>query len=77
MAQVLVRDLDPEVVGRLKEQARQHGRSLQGEVRSILERAAETYTMSEAREVSRRWQERFAGRRFSDSAELIREDRDA
>jgi plasmid stability protein len=77
MAQVLVRDLDPEVVERLKDRARQHGRSLQGEVRSILEGAAETYTMSEAREVSREWQERFAGRKFSDSAELIREDRDA
>jgi plasmid stability protein len=73
----LVRDLDPEVVERLKERARSNGRSLQGEVKAVLEGAARTYTMEEAREVSRKWQERFAGRKFSDSAELIREDRDA
>lgn len=77
MTQMLVRDLPPEVVGRLKERARSNGRSLQKEVRAILEGAAETYTMTETREVTRRWQERFAGRKFSDSAELIREDRDA
>lgn len=77
MTQMLVRDLPPEVVGRLKERARSNGRSLQKEVRAILEGAAETYTMTEAREVTGRWQERFAGRKFSDSAELIREDRDA
>jgi plasmid stability protein len=74
---MLVRDLDPEVMERLKERARSNGRSLQKEVRAILEGAAATYTMAEAREVTGRWQERFAGRRFSDSAELIREDRDA
>ena len=77
MKQVLVRDLDPAVVERLKERARSNGRSLQKEVRAILEGAAETYTMAEAREITGRWQERFAGQRFGDSAELIREDRDA
>lgn len=77
MTQMLVRDLPPEVVERLKERARSNGRSLQKEVRAILERSAGTYTMAEARAVSSEWQERFAGREFSDSAELIREDRDA
>jgi plasmid stability protein len=76
VTQMLVRDLPPEVVERLKERARSNGRSLQKEVRAILEGAAETYTMTEAREITGRWQERFAGRKFSDSAELIREDRD-
>ena len=74
---MLVRNLDPEVVERLKERARSNGRSLQKEVRAILEGAAQTYTMAEARAASESWHERFAGRRFSDSAELIREDRDA
>lgn len=77
MTQMLVRDLDPKVVERLKERARSNGRSLQKEVVAILEGAAETYTMEEAWEVSKRWQERFVGQRLSDSAELIREDRDA
>ena len=77
MTQMLVRDLDPDVVERLKERARTNGRSLQKEVRDILEGAANTYTMAEAREMSSRWQERFAGRKFSDSSELIREDRGA
>lgn len=76
MGQMLVRDLSPEVVERLKERARSNGRSLQKEVRAILEGAAEVYTAAEAGEVSRRWHERLGGSDHSDSAELIREDRD-
>ncbi len=76
MTQMLVRDLPPEVVERLKERARSNGRSLQKEVVAILEGAAETYTMEEAREITSRWQERFVGRKLSDSAGLIRGDRD-
>ena len=76
MTQMLVRDLDPEVVERLKERARSNGRSLQKEVRAILEGAARTYTMAEARKVSESWHERLVGIEHSDSAELIREDRD-
>lgn len=77
MSQMLVRDLDPEVLERLKMRARSNGRSLQKEVREILEGAAETYTMAEAGEVTGRWQERFAGQNFTDSAALVRENRDA
>ncbi len=40
MAQILVRDLDERVVARLKERAKASHRSLQGEVRAILEREA-------------------------------------
>ncbi len=75
MAQVLVRDLDPKVVVRLKERARQHGRSLQKEAKAILEHAARQGTMAEAREAAERVRLRLAGRTFSDSAELVREDR--
>jgi plasmid stability protein len=77
MTQMLVRDLDPAVVERLKERARSNGRSLQKEVKAILEGAAETRTTAEAREIADKWRGRFAGRKFSDCAELIREDRDA
>ena len=40
MPQILVRDLDEKIVARLKKRARRDGRSLQSEVKSILERAA-------------------------------------
>ncbi len=76
MAQILVRDLDADAVERLKERARRHGRSLQKEAKAILEDAASRYTMERARRVAEQWHERLAGRTFSDSAELIREDRD-
>lgn len=40
MAQVLVRNLTEKVVARLKKRAEQRGRSLQAEVKEILEQAA-------------------------------------
>jgi hypothetical protein len=52
-------------------------RALQQEVKAILERVAETLTMREARRVSERWRRRLDGRSYSDSAQLIREDRDS
>jgi plasmid stability protein len=75
--EILVRGLDQKTVKRLKERARISGRSLQQEVKDILERAARTLTMEEARRLSETWHRRLAGRSFSDSAELIRADRDA
>lgn len=75
MPQVLVRDLNPETIERLKERAKRHGRSLQGEAKVILE-AATSFSMAEARKVSERWQEKLSGQMKSDSADLIREDRD-
>ena len=41
MAQILVRNLDDDVVDRLKARAVQHSRSLQAEVKTILEQAAQ------------------------------------
>ena len=76
MAQLLVRDLDPAVVARLKEQARQNHRSLQGEVKAILEQAAATATRDEALAMIDKWQRRWGDRVFSDITRLIREDRD-
>jgi plasmid stability protein len=42
MAQILVRDLEPQVVDHLKDRAKRHGRSLQSEVRLILQEAVST-----------------------------------
>lgn len=75
MAQILIRDLDPDVLERLKRRAKLHGRSLQGEVRTILEAAA-VYSMSEARQVSEQSRLRLKGRTMSDSTKLLREDRE-
>jgi antitoxin FitA len=76
MADILVRDLDPKVVKRLKEKAKSSGRSLQGEVKAALEQAAATLSMDEARQMAEGVRARFKGRQFSDSTALIREDRD-
>ncbi len=74
MKQVLVRDLDEKTVARLKSQAKRHGRSLQGEVKVILMGAVD-FSLREARAISERWQKHLAGHVLSDSAHLIREDR--
>ncbi len=76
MAQVLVRQLDGKVVDRLKKRAKEHGRSLQSEVKMILEEAVPDYESAWKR--IERFQKRLkqSGRKFSDSAVLIREDRD-
>ena len=74
MAQILVRNVDPKVVERLKARARQHGRSLQSEAKILLERAA-GIDPEEIAALLDGWRKRLAGRRFASSAKLIREDR--
>jgi plasmid stability protein len=79
MSQILVRNLAPEVVERLKQRAERNRRSLEAEVRSILEEIS-------AREQQERRIDEFlriadairsqAGPQLSDSTDLIREDRD-
>ena len=71
-----MRGLDPKTVQRLKARARINGRSLQEEIQEILERAAEMLTMRKVRQLSER-RHRLSRRSFSDSARLIREDRDS
>jgi plasmid stability protein len=75
MPDILVRGLDDETLKRLKARARRHGRSLQGEAKSVLEQAAGMNAEDVAAMLDG-WKKRFAGRRFADSAALIREDRD-
>jgi plasmid stability protein len=74
MPHILVRDLGEGTIKRLKVRARQHGRSLQREVKVILEQAT-TLSFKEAREVAEEWRRRLRGRKFTDSARLIRADR--
>lgn len=75
MAQVLVRDLDPEVVETIRESARRSGRSLEAELRVILEAAARRRS-TDFWEVAERLRRGTADRRRTDGADLIRADRD-
>ena len=77
MGQILVRKLEDEVIDDLKSKAKSHGRSLEAEVRQILRDVTERPVDSAKRmEIIEKIRKRFEGRRFSDSTELIREDRD-
>jgi plasmid stability protein len=76
MANVLVRDLDDDVLRELKAAAKAHGRSLQAEIHDVLGKAA-TRNLAETRRLSARWLKRLRQSSQSDSAAMIREDRDA
>jgi antitoxin FitA len=78
MAQILVRDIDEKVVEKLKRRARKDGRSLQSEVKIILEKAADApvVDMKKARALIMSIRRELKGRDLSDGVNLIREDRD-
>ena len=75
MAQILVRNLKESTVKKLKGRAKREGRSLQAEVKTILEGVPEEpqFSMEEARKALDEFRARFKGRRFSDSVKLLRE----
>ena len=75
MPDILVRGLSAAKLKRLKARAKQHGRSLQSEAKTILENAAGAGPREIAAMLGQ-WQRQFKGREFSDSATLIREDRE-
>ena len=76
MADVLVRDLDSAVVERLKVRARISNRSLQSEMKTILTRASEQAGELDRMEVASRIRESIQRQPQTDSAILLREDRD-
>jgi len=76
MPNLLIRDLDAEVFEQLKAAAKANGRSLQAEIHDVLRRAS-TRNLAETRRLSARWLKRLRRSGHSDSANLIREDRDA
>jgi plasmid stability protein len=76
MATALVRDLDDTAYERLKARAAGNNRSLEAELREILLAASRQVSMAEARTRAAELRELLSGRIHSDSAELIREDRD-
>ncbi|MFN0087930.1 MAG: FitA-like ribbon-helix-helix domain-containing protein [Blastocatellia bacterium] len=74
MPDVLVRDVPAEVLDALKGRAQYNKRSLQVELKTILEQAAQT-TMADARKVAAKIRRSLMHSAHSDSAALLREDR--
>lgn len=68
MAQVLIRQLDDAVVAALKTRAKANGRSLEAELRAILNEAA-----TDPWQELLRIREALSGKPVSDSSELLRE----
>ena len=76
MSTLLVRDVNPEAVARLKAKALLHGRSLQAEVKAILEAEAQLSDQASWLTWVDDFRSRLAQRSSSDSVELLRESRD-
>ena len=79
MAQVLVRNIDDVTLSCLKQRAKQQGRSLQGELKIILENAAEStrkYTLAEILNRTESIRIKMQSQNQTDSVALLREDRD-
>jgi plasmid stability protein len=77
MAQVLIRNIDDKVAEKLRVLASQNGRSLEAELRSILSDVAAEKSQEKNRvEIALEIQRMFEGRAFSDSAQMVREDRE-
>jgi plasmid stability protein len=74
MPGILVREVELETLEKLKKRAKKNGRSLQSEVRSIIIDVVEGSSLSDE-ETASAIKQSLRGREFSDSAELLREDR--
>lgn len=76
MAQLLVRDVSPDLVDALKRRAAEHGRSAEAEHRAILEQVLQG-ERDAFRESARALRRETGGHANSDSADLIRQARDS
>jgi len=76
MAQLIVRNLDEELVARLKLRAAEHGRSAEAEHREILRQALATEPRRSFRELAARVRSMTAGRTHTPSEVLLRKGRD-
>ena len=76
MATLLIRDIPESVVGRLKNIARRNKRSLQQELKAVLENTASQFSPDIFQKVAEiRDRMRKKSLRFTDSAKILREDR--
>jgi len=75
-ASLSVRNLDDEVMVRLKRRAARHGRSAEAEVRDILRHALATETETSFDELAAEFRALTAGRKHTPVDVLLRESRD-
>jgi antitoxin FitA len=76
MPGLLVRDVEIDLLEKLKKRAKNNGRSLQNEVKSIITEVVEQKNTLSDIETADKIRRSLEGRKFSDSAALLREDRD-
>ena len=74
MPNVLVRDVDETVLEKLKDQAKRNGRSVQTELLALINNFVTAAPLSDA-ETAAQIKKSLRGRKFSDSAALLRADR--
>ena len=76
MAQLIVRNLDEELVARLKLRAAEHGRSAEAEHREILRQALAVETRRSFKKLAAKVRSMTAGRTHTPAEVLLREGRD-
>jgi plasmid stability protein len=77
MTAIVIPDLDEEMVGQLRQRASAHGRSVEAEAKAILREVLQPSAAEVWNELSAfRDKLSASGRSFSDSAELLRTDRE-
>jgi len=76
MASLSVRNLDDELVARLRRRAARHGRSAEAEVRDILYRTLESEASIDFLTLAAKMRELTAGRNHTPAEELVREGRE-
>lgn len=76
MKQVLIRDIDDNLLNKLKNLAKKHGRSLQAELKLIISNATEmsdTRPFLAAKKIRNKLE--LTRKNFTDSVDLLKEDR--
>ncbi|HVC51534.1 MAG TPA: plasmid stabilization protein [Stellaceae bacterium] len=76
MASLSIRNLDDELVSRLKRRAARHGHSAEAEVREILRQSLQAETELSFDELAAELRALTAGRTHTPSEQLLREGRD-
>ena len=75
MASVSVRNLDDELLARLKRRAARHGRSTEAEIREIIRQALSGETEADFEKLAAELRALTAGRKHTPAEKLIRESR--
>ncbi|AFZ14270.1 MAG: hypothetical protein WBB28_20180 [Crinalium sp.] len=81
MNQIVLENVNPNLVEKLQILANKHNRSLEDEIKVIIAQVAEAEVIEEKNDIATAWskieeaRQRHSGQVFSDSVELLREER--